>query len=98
MNLTFHLTLFICLTLCIVGLLLIFAPQTARRLERLLNRPLSQREILAIRLGFSGEQRLEQTLNQNVLGTRITWDNWIHQRPRLIGFLLCAAATLLWLM
>ena len=98
MNLTTELTLFICLALCAVGTLLTFAPKIARRLEQWLNRPLSQREVVAIRLGFSREQRLEQTLNRDVQGTRITWDGWIHERPRLIGILLYAAAALLWWM
>ena len=98
MTLTPNLTLFICICLGAVGTLFIVSPKTVRWLEQKLNQNFGQSEVLAIRLGFSGEQRLEQTLNRNVLGARVTWDNWIHQHPRLIGLLLCAAAVLLWWM
>jgi len=89
--------LMLCITIAIglVGLIFLLIPDRIHRLEDKLNAPWGDREVISLRLGLSGEQDIEQTINRNVLDKCITWDGWAKQHPRIVGIALCLVAALL---
>ena len=83
-----------CITLLtgLLGMVFLVFPARIGQLEAWLNAPWGDRELASLRFGLRGEQGLEQVINRNVLTTQIVWDNWLRQRPRLVGVALCLLA------
>lgn len=90
--------LMLCITLAIglVGIVFLLFPDRIKQLEDRLNAPWGDRELVALRLGLRAEQAVEQAMNRDVLGKRITWDDWSRNHPRFVGIALCLVAVLLW--
>jgi hypothetical protein len=90
--------LMLCITIAtgLVGLIFLLFPDRIHRLEDKLNAPWGDREVISLRLGLSGEQDIEQTINRNVLEKQLTWDGWTKKHPRVVGAALCLVAAVLW--
>jgi hypothetical protein len=89
-----YLTLAVVIPLLLLGLLMVFFPNTLHRVELALNRPVGQRAVITLRAGIPAEKEIEEILNRPVLMRAVYWDQWIRRRPRVAGVLLLAAATL----
>ncbi len=76
----------------LVGVVFLLLPDRIRQLERRLNAPWGDRELLSLRLGLRREHAVEQIMNRNILDKEVIWDSWSRQHPRLVGAVLCVIA------
>lgn len=95
MSLPDFLIISIAIALSVVATIFLFMPQLVPRLEQKLNSPWGEREIIAIRLGMSGEDRLEKVLNRPVLNRHVYWDGWARRYPRITGLSLYVLVAIL---
>lgn len=86
----------VALAIGLVGVLFLFCPQWIGRIEEKLNANWGARELVSLRTGLVAERALEQALNRDIQGSRITWDGWTKRYPRPVGAALCLLAAWLW--